>query len=147
MNTETTRPSRKTVATYGKVTLYSSGMFGFRKQEVRDLTIEVGPYAQYAVALHVRYTPKGARTARGFVAYSYDSQTVSPAFVIVEGHGRPNVVGALDEQGDGSSVSRYSSCDPRWSTDFAAWLAASGMVVAFEARTAADITSAAARIS
>ena len=139
MKTTTTRPSWKTVATYGQVTLYSSGMFGFRKQEVRDLTIEVGPYAQYAVALHVRYTPKGARTARGFVAYSYDSQTVSRAFVIVEGHGRPNVVGALDE--------RYSSCDPRWSTDFAAWLAASGMVVAFEALTAADITSAAARIS
>jgi len=115
--------------TYAVATVYVSGMFGYTAHEAKNVTVEEAKYAQYASAQHVHFVPKGKRKARGFTHAGINSR-----FIVVEGHGHPAMRGWLDAREDGSNVSRYGSCDPRWESDFNAWLASTGMVVAFDGR-------------
>lgn len=107
-----------------KVTLYYQGGFGMVKVEATRFKVEVRPHAQYERGVYVEMVPKGKRRAREFV------QAYSPSLIVLEGWGHPDPDSAFlpPEPGktDGVEVShgRYSSCDPRWMSDFGSKLAA-----------------------
>jgi len=69
---------------YARATIYINTMFGWIRQEARDVSHSVGPYAQYRKGVHVVFTPKGARKPRGFSLGS------DPAVVILQGWGHPD---------------------------------------------------------
>ena len=101
--------------TFENVTMYRMGsMFGTSRVDCRTLKVTTGvKYAQYSDAVRVEYVEKGKRSARAGVlcgaekwirvCLEKDAIDAPPAMI-------PN--------GNGSSISRYSSCDPRWTTDF-----------------------------
>lgn len=111
-----------------KATIYSQGNFGMsiRKVEARNVRVEIRPYAQWANAVQITFTPKGARNAREL------TETTHATAVILEGWGH-----ALSPDGvyaPGADRGRYRSCDSRWVSDFmnqlAAYVQATGAVVA-----------------
>ena len=102
---------------YENCTIYYQGSFGFgyNKLECKWVEIEIGKYAQYGAAVHVKLLQKGKRKPVGFV------QTYKPSLVVVLGHGQPDVEDKMVKIDEISSRSKYSSCDPRWESDFLAW--------------------------
>ncbi len=108
----------------GKVTMYFQGGFGMVKVEATRLEVEVKPHAQYARGVYCSFVPKGKRKERSMV------QAYRPSLVVLEGWGHPDPDSPFlppEETGtEGVMVSkgRYSACDPRWGSDFAAKLAA-----------------------
>ena len=108
------------VVKHDKCTLYIASEFGFgyKRVEARDVMIEKRPYAQHAEALHVTFTPKGARKERKFVNVAGNSK-----FYVLDGWGHPDLGKDLFiKAADGGQITRYASCDPRWDSDFKAAL-------------------------
>jgi hypothetical protein len=101
----------------GPCTVYLPGFFGYQRVEVRSISVAVKQHAQYPHAYVVRFIEKGKRTLRGQVL-SHD-----PRGLIVEGHGHPAPASPMDAQGDGTSISRHSSCSKEWHVEFAAFVA------------------------
>lgn len=129
----TPHPDRTTKLHIQASTIYYRGGYGMSKIECRELLIETGPYAQYDSAIFVTLVPKGARKPRAFV------QTYEPSLIALAGHGHLDPDDPMlpaEDRGNGVSVARgrYSSCDPRWGTDFAtklvAYLGARGIALA-----------------
>lgn len=118
-----------------KCTVYTSGMFGIRKTEVRQVKVELGPYAQYSEAVHVTYLEKGKRKARAMV------EGYRPYFLVLEGWGHPDPAGMWEESSSAElKVSRYSACDPRWQDDFDAKIGS--YLASGKARVLVDIRGA-----
>jgi hypothetical protein len=95
--------------------------FGIRKYEVRNLRIEIAPYAQHSNAVKATFTYRGHRKSSSLV------ETFRPTLVVVQGWGHdltPDSMFGATTKGDGveTTMSRYSSCDSRWDSDFAAKL-------------------------
>lgn len=126
----TPNPARKIVVQAQASTLYFKGGYGISKTEAREILIETGPYAQYNSAVFVTFIPKGGRTPRSFV------QTFRPDLVVLPGWGHFSPDDSMlpaEDAGNGVSISkgRYTSCDPRWASDFggklSAYLSAKGV--------------------
>lgn len=110
--------------TFDHCTMYRTGemSFGVHRTDCRKVIVTTGQkYAQYKDAIRVEYIAKGTRKARYFL------MTYKPWIrIIATGDAiEPDV--PMVDQGNGSSVSRYTSCDPRWETDFEDKLEASGV--------------------
>jgi hypothetical protein len=95
-----------------KVTIYIGGSFGVSKHEATLIDHGRQRYAQYEAAPFVTFTPRGKRKARSW------AQGYHPYLLILAGHGHPDPQAWLVPAAGGDQVSRYSSCDPRWETDF-----------------------------
>lgn len=102
-----------------KATLYRRGDFlgAIHKIEVRAISVTREKYAQYASAVHVEYIEPRQKRARMFV----DSH--KPSVLVLEGWGHPDpdsAFGSEEQAAPGVTLSRsrYSSCDPRWQSDF-----------------------------
>lgn len=106
------------------VTLYLAGMFGVGRTDCRTLKITTGvEYAQYDDAIRVEYLEKGKRKGRRLILdYKPWLRVVNRATAI-------NPANPLVANADGSRVSRYTSFDPRYITDFEDLLANSGTPV------------------
>jgi hypothetical protein len=118
---------RQQVLSVSRATIYVRSEFGFgySAREVRNLRVSIGPFAQYARGVYFEYTPKGARSARAFV------QAYGASLVVIEGWGHALDLGSpfgepvVDPVSGVTTVStRAMSCDPSWTTDFRAKLAA-----------------------
>ncbi len=109
----TPKPESKEL-TFTNVAIYRSGaMFGVNRTDCKEVKVTLGvKYAQYNDAVRVEYLEKGKRTKRAFVL-SY-----SPWLRICALKDAVTPASAMDSNGDGSSTSRYTSCDPRYETDF-----------------------------
>jgi len=108
------------------VTIVTKGMFGIRVTEAWLLDHGTRKWAQYDRAPFVNFIPKGKRKAVTFL------EGYNPYIVILAGHNL-DLQKAVDDQfvtsagstpGVTITSSRYLSCDPRYSTDFNAVLAA-----------------------
>lgn len=112
-----------TPKTFKNVTIYrSSAMFGISKTDCKSVTVKTGQkYAQYTDAVRVEYLEKGKRTLRAFIL------DYKPWLRIVETKHAIAPDDPMVPNGDGSSASRYTSCDPRWETDFETKLDAFGV--------------------
>lgn len=110
---------------FENVTLYINGMmFGVSRIDCRTLEIREGyKYAQYNNAVHIQFVEKGKRKPRAIVITSL------PFAVIVATKNAIQPAHWMDKNEDGSSVSRYASCDPRYETDFLAKLQAANVPV------------------
>lgn len=97
-------------------TLYLPGAFGYRRKEVKNLTVEVGPHAQYSHAYKIRYTEKGKRKPSGLVL------SHEPRGLIVAGHGHSEPRDPMQATA-GGSITRHSSCSPEWDTEFKTFVA------------------------
>ena len=72
------------ILTAPKATLYFINDWGMKiTREVKDLEIEVKPYAQFPHALAVTFVDRGKRKRRGFWQTSY------PSLVVLKGWGHP----------------------------------------------------------
>jgi len=100
----------------GPCTIYLPGFFGYSRVEVRSVSVAVKAHAQYPHAYVVRFVEKGKRTMRGTVL------SHEPKGLIVEGHGHPSP-SVMKSQGDGSSITRHTSCSNEWHVEFAAFAA------------------------
>jgi hypothetical protein len=130
----TTNSGTGSVVTFAKATIYLRGMISMTRTEVRDLRIEIRPYAQYDSAVHVSFVPKGGRSRRGFV------ESHSPSLVVLDGWGHVEpasmfIASETSDSGVECSRGRYSACDPRCLADFGALLSA------YVARTGAKIVA------
>jgi len=101
----------------GKVTIYTLGMFGYSKTEATNLTITVGPYAQYTSAVKYEFKPKGKRKLVGY------TQGYNPSLVVLDGWGHPDPSDAMtapemSETGMVVRQTRYASYDSRYATEF-----------------------------
>lgn len=107
---------RAIVAKLNRGTLYVRSEFlgNYVAIEAKDIEVAFRPYAQYASAIEVRFTPKGARKPRGFI------QDYSPSLVVLDGWGHFSPASAYD----GTSTSRHLCHSEGWSKDFAGELAA-----------------------
>lgn len=108
----------------GRATMYLRSEFlgNIVRVEVSSLEVTRGAYAQYDNAIKATFVKKGCRNRSGL------TQTSFPSLVILEGWNHPEppkAFGAARDAGNGTQVSRstYSSCDPRWQSDFDALLA------------------------
>ena len=120
------------------VTLYYRGGLGsIVKVEARSFGHTLRRYAQYPSAIAYRYVPKGKRAPRS------GGQDYAPSLLVLEGHGHPDPDDAYlpavkGSDGATSARGRYTSCDPRWQSDFDAkidaYLASSGVKVVCDFR-------------
>lgn len=112
MMTFPTNRTNETTKSFERCTLYFQGGYGVTKLEVRDARITIAPYAQWPEAVHVVFTEKGKRKARGFV------QTFRPDLVVVEGWDQkaPENYAQDVDQGNGVVVrkGRFVSCADEW---------------------------------
>jgi hypothetical protein len=105
-----------------KATIFvRSGMgFGLRKYEVRNLRVEIAPYAQYSNAVKATFTYKGNRKPSSLV------ESYRPTLIVIKGWGHDLTPDPMFDASDeaGNKTSRYRSCDPKWDSDFSEKLAA-----------------------
>ena len=114
--------------TFENVALYRVGMFGVSRIDCKTLKLETGQkYAQYSNATRVTYLEKGKRKPMAFMLAERE-----PWLRVVEGKTAPTPADGMVSQGDGSSISRYTSYDIRYITDFEDKLTESGIKVLFE---------------
>jgi hypothetical protein len=108
------------------VTIVTKGMFGIRVTEAWLLDHGTRKWAQYDNAPFVEFVVKGKRKPQTYL------EGYNPYLVILAGHDL-DLQKAVDDQfvsspgataGVTVTCSRYLSCDPRYSTDFNAVLAA-----------------------
>ena len=120
-----------TQQTFQNVTIYRTGEFigNVHRTDCREVTVETVEYAQYTSALQVTYLEKGKRNKRRFVL------TYKPFFVIVPTAQAIEPDGMMKPNGDGSSISRYSSFDDGWIRDFDEKLKAAGVPILADFRT------------
>lgn len=117
---------KRVILTRAKATLYSQGSFGlgYHKHEVRDLVVEIGPYAQYKAGVHITFTPKGARRRRGMVQTSFATLVVLDDWGHVLEPGSPWGTETKNEAtGMVTKQAKYSNCSDGWNKDFRASLA------------------------
>ncbi|MEE8536893.1 MAG: hypothetical protein V3S71_02725 [Acidobacteriota bacterium] len=105
---------------HGKATIYKKNeFFGYiQKVEVRECTIDRGPYAQYRDAIKVTFIKPRCRKTLGFW------ETYRPHLLILDGHGHPDPADMFD----GGEVTRtpnvtaysakYSAFDEGYGNDF-----------------------------
>lgn len=112
-----------TTLNFTNVSIYREGMFGLSRVDCRTLTVLTNQkYAQYKDAVRGQYVERGKRKAVSFVLGGCERWlVVLPTGEAID----PDT--SLMVDGSGNCVSRYSSCDPRWRSDFEAKLAASGV--------------------
>jgi len=116
--------------TFYNVTFYRRGeMMGtINRVDAKTLTVSIKPYAQYPHAIHLTWKSKGQRNERGSVVCGY-----KPFFALVDTKAAIQPDGLYDPStsvtSGGCTVTkgRYSSCDPRWVSDFVAQLAAANV--------------------
>lgn len=101
--------------TLSKATLVLHSEFGMGHIviHVRDLTIEVKPYAQYRNAIKCAFVPKGKRNRRGMW------QTYAPSLVVLDGHveiAKSEMFGTTETTSSGVMIQRgrASGFDPMW---------------------------------
>lgn len=98
---------------FSNVTLYLSGMFGIGSTTCKTLRITTGvKYAQYDNAIRVEYWEPRKRNGRRLIL------DYKPWLRVVDTTRAINPADPLVSNGDGSKVSRYTSFDPRYVTDF-----------------------------
>lgn len=99
--------------TFNNAALFRSGMFGIHRTDCKTITIMTGvQFAQYTDAIRVVYLEKGKRKTRAFVMdYAPWARITGSAAAI-----QPD--DPFVDNGTGGREGRYSSCDPRWQTDF-----------------------------
>lgn len=91
----------------------TGGMFGVARTDCKTLVIKTGQlYAQYNDAIRVEYLEPRKRTIKAFVL------TYKPWLRVMSLKDAVRPDGAMVAAGDGSSIARYLSCDPRYATDF-----------------------------
>lgn len=121
----------------GQYTLWhQGGLGGFHRTEVKDVRIEIKPFAQWENGIYITYKPKGARKSRSFV------QSTFPSAVFLQGWGHnldQDLWGETSERdGVQTSKGRFMSCDPAWREDFSkllgTYLERKGLKLAFDAR-------------
>jgi len=99
-------------------TIYTVGMFGISKMEVKNLETERKKYAQYENALYVRFIPKGKRKLRQMVLVPSDY------ILILDGHNHPSPDDGFKQEVEGKTpgimvkASRYTCYSPEYLTDF-----------------------------
>lgn len=94
------------------VTLYRAGWFGVGATKCKTLKVTTGVhYAQYTDAIELIYLEKGKRLARRCIL------DCKPWFRVVDNKSAISVPDPLEECA-GGKVSRYTSFDPRYITDF-----------------------------
>jgi hypothetical protein len=115
-------------------------MFGYRRVECKEVTIERKRYAQHDNALIVEYVEKGKRKPHGFACYSFRRRAEGQA--PGEGTTLPFVVvdttieepATFESVGEGMTRTRHLSCSPVWDQEFDQALRASGARVLFDGR-------------
>lgn len=112
-----------TTLTFTNVSIYRDAMFGVSRVDCRTLTVLTNQkYAQYNDAVRGQYVERGKRKPVSFVLGGCERWlVVLPTVEAID----PDTSLMLD--GSGNCVSRYSSCDSRWRSDFEAKLAACGV--------------------
>lgn len=98
---------------YVNVAMYRAGIFGIARTDCKTVEVTTGvKYAQYDNAIRIKYLEKGKRKPQAFIL-SHDPwlRLISPAEGV-------SPVDPMQRNGNGSAMSRYSSCDPRYVTDF-----------------------------
>ncbi len=102
-------------------TIYSSGMFGVQKTEGVIIDFGTKAYAQYDNAPFVHFIKKGKRKPEGFI------KGFQPYILILDGINHPDVDSPFGDvvQGNGvtTNMTRYSSFDERYLTEFDAKIA------------------------
>lgn len=97
-------------------TVYTNGVFGVSKQEVKLLDFGTKKYAQYNNAVFVHFIKKGKRKPEGFV------KGYKPYMLILEGINHPepaDAFGPVQVKGDlETKMTRFSSFDDRYLTEF-----------------------------
>lgn len=117
-----------------KVTIYFRSDFGMGVHAIEARLVEHGTrkWAQYDAAPYVDFVPKRARKVRRI------QQSYKPSLLIIKGWNQPKPDGIYGETEERGGVvvsrSRYSSCDPRWQSDFDAMIAASGVEIVVDYR-------------
>lgn len=98
-----------------KATLVLNSEFGMGHIviHVRDLIVEVEPYAQYRNAIKCAFVPKGKRNRRDMW------QTYAPSLVVLDGHveiAKSEMFGPAETTSSGVTIQRgrASSFDPLW---------------------------------
>lgn len=116
--------AEQTTHEFENVTIYRTGMFGVGALACKTVKVTTGvKYAQYENAIRVEYLEKGKRTRRAFILdYKPWLRVVDSKVAIAPDE-------AIVKQENGSSVSRYTSFDPRYMTDFEDGLVAKGVPV------------------
>ena len=107
--------------TFTRATLYLGGEMGVRRSDCRMIEIETGQkYAQYTDAIKVTWLAKGKRKTRSTMLTYDPFVLVMPTCKAID----PDSVLGPASVGSSPGVtvrrSRYSSCDPRWRSDFMA---------------------------
>jgi hypothetical protein len=105
-----------TIASFGKCTVYRSGMFGYSRTELREATLLHGPYAQYDDVAKLRFIRKGCRNPEGYIIDSGRA-------VILEGHGHPELTIRRRVAPAGYQETRHYGYSPEWDREFDAALA------------------------
>lgn len=110
--------------TFQNVTLYRvGGMFGVSRVDCKTLIINTGQkYAQYNDAIKIAYLKKGSRKSWSGAMLDY-----RPWLRVVDTKQAIQPEDPMQLKGDGSTATKYTSCDPRWCTDFEDLLDASGV--------------------
>lgn len=117
--------------TYLNVAVYRVGMFGVHRINCKTLTIETGQkYAQHTDAIRYQLMEKGKRKP---VAYVLADGPSSWMRVVDLADGKaPQPADGMVANGPGSKMSKYTSMDMRYVTDFEDALAASGALLLFQ---------------
>jgi hypothetical protein len=98
---------------FENVTLYTSGMFGISATACKTLKVTTGVrYAQYNDAIRVEYFEPRKRNGRRLIL------DYKPWLRVVDTANAIRPADPLIHTGSGAKVSRYSSFDPRYVTDF-----------------------------
>ena len=118
-----TKQAPESLTRAGKVTIYFKSEFlgNVVKVEAKQIEIKVRSYAQYSQAVEFRYRKPRQRRDRGAV------QTYQPSLLVLDGWNHPEPgesFRTIAKSADAElQQARYSSCDPRWESDFDALIA------------------------
>ncbi len=119
---------------YENVTMYLAGeMFGVRRYDCRTLEVWEAPYAQWPKALYLKWCEPRKRKGRSM------AQGYRPWVVVVRRADAIEPGSSMVLQDDGSSISRYASCDERYRTDFEEKLASAGVEPLLEIGTTGTV--------
>ena len=125
--------------TLTNVSILTTSMMGnWVTVPVKELILEVRPYAQYPAAVSVRYKEPRQRQYRGYVKTPTAGNPVR--LVVVEGKHEnltPGMWGSEKLSDSGEVIiqkASYQSFDPRWDEDAYGAIESSGLEVLFDGR-------------
>jgi hypothetical protein len=118
-----------TEQTFSNVTFYVKGGMSITRVDAKTLKIKVKQYAQYERAIFLTWLGKGKRQERGMVISPYHTffVLVNRADAIDPDSMLDSTTRQVSDNGTVTTRGRYSSCDPRWQTDFAGKIEATGI--------------------